>query len=125
MNDNNYPNFNKDEARNIPLKYTGYRVFSKWTATDQNFFIVRRFGALGARVALSLQDEVSQLEQKLEDLDQDASRRDEDGDINTFINNGSFRDDRLDKRKAMVKKEIPKALSKYCIHILPHCDGIQ
>jgi len=38
-------------------------------ASDSAFMVVRRFGALNTRIALSLQDEIVQLEQELDDID--------------------------------------------------------
>jgi len=46
-----------------PWKYIGCKVFSRWVASDSSFFILYRFGALNTRVALSLQDEIVQLEE--------------------------------------------------------------
>jgi hypothetical protein len=48
-----------------PWKYTGYRIFSRWMATDNDFLIVRRFGNLNARIILSMQDDIVQLEEQL------------------------------------------------------------
>jgi hypothetical protein len=59
-----YPDFTPQQARHNPRKYTGYRVFSRYVASDQAFFIVRRFGTLNARVLLAMQDEIAALEDK-------------------------------------------------------------
>ena len=128
MDDNAYPNFDPEDAENAPLQYIGYRVLSQWLSTDQNFFIVRRFGALGARVALSLQDEVSQLEAQLTRIDRLASRKEsksedsssEEGPV--FVNNGTFRVDPYEDRWKLIKDDIPNALSKYCKHV---CSRLQ
>jgi hypothetical protein len=48
-----------------PWKYVGYKTFSRWMASDSAFLVVRRFGALNARIALSMQDEIVQLEEQL------------------------------------------------------------
>ena len=111
---NNYPNFDKEDARSIPLKYIGYRVFSQWVATDQSFFVVRRFGALGARVALSLQDKVVMREEELEALDKESSRKDEND--SKIINNGTFRDDIVKRRRELIEDELPDMLTKYCMY---------
>lgn len=52
-----------------PWKYAGYRVFSRFMASDDAFLIVRRFGNLNARIALSLQDDIVLLEQQLDNLE--------------------------------------------------------
>src|SRR5262245_28352186 len=57
------------EEKEKPWKYIGYKVFSRWIASDPAFFVVRRFATLNARVALSLQDEIVQLEEKLDYMD--------------------------------------------------------
>ena len=38
---------------------------SMWMASDDDFFVLRRFGALSARVALMLQDQLTRLEEEL------------------------------------------------------------
>lgn len=48
-----------------PWKYAGYRDFSSFVASDNNFFILRRFSTLSARVLLALQDELVELEDQL------------------------------------------------------------
>src|SRR5438552_14157337 len=69
-----------------PWKYYGYRTFSQWTTSDNDLFVIRRFGSLNARVTLLLQDELSVLEERLDHLDSLHSRPDA-GDID----NGTFR----------------------------------
>ena len=113
MDANEYPDFTREDAQSIPLKYIGYRAFSKWVATDQNFLVIRRFGALGARVALSLQDSVTELEEKLDELDKQSSRKEEQP-----INNGTFRGDVVVERRDLVETQLPNALISYCKCIL-------
>src|ERR1700722_559445 len=64
----------QDELLNKPWKYTGYRVFSQFIASDNDFFVLRRFGTLNARVILALQDQLSKLEEDLEEIDNRCSR---------------------------------------------------
>jgi len=45
-------------------------------ASDSAFLVIRRFGALNARIALSMQDEIVQLEEQLYDIDEALSDRD-------------------------------------------------
>jgi hypothetical protein len=81
------------EEKEKPWKYIGYKVFSRWVASDPSFFVLRRFGTLNARVALSLQDEIAQLEERLDHMDNKFSDRDTvDG------HNGSFREDPFSKK---------------------------
>lgn len=78
-------------------------------ASDQAFFIVRRFGALNTRVILALQDEIAQLDQSLNALDEEYSRKARDD----GTNNGSFRFDPSDERRELVQKILPEKLLKY------------
>ena len=59
----------QQELNRKPWKYVGYKAFSEWAASDNDFFVLRRFGALNTRVILKLQDEISELEEELEKLE--------------------------------------------------------
>jgi hypothetical protein len=48
-----------------PWKYAGYRDFASFVASDDSFFVLRRFSTLSARVLLALQDELVELEDQL------------------------------------------------------------
>jgi hypothetical protein len=78
-------------------------------ASDGAFLMVRRFGALNARIALSMQDEIVQLEEKLDFIDETLTKKE----IDSTINNGSFRKDQIKEREELVKKRIPEALTRY------------
>lgn len=109
-----YPDYDDEEAASAPWKYAGYRVFSKWVASEQAFFIVRRFGALNTRVILALQDEIVQLEQTLNALDESFSRKEKD----TSTNNGSFRYDPSVQRRELVQEILPGKLLRYSMSLL-------
>jgi hypothetical protein len=99
------------EEKEKPWKYIGYKVFSRWVASDPSFFVLRRFGTLNARVALSLQDEIAQLEEKLDFMDKAYSSRE----IPDF-HNGTFRNDLFneeDDRKVLIRDVLPDKLAKY------------
>lgn len=51
-------------------KYAGYPAFARWMASSNDFFVLRRFDALNARVLLRLQDQIAELEDKLKAVDQ-------------------------------------------------------
>src|SRR5690349_8772339 len=53
------------EIQTKPWKYIGYPAFALWLSSDNDFFLIRRFDALNARVILMLQWEISVLESKL------------------------------------------------------------
>lgn len=96
------------KRRQYRRKHVGYNVFSKWIASDSAFFFLRRFGALNARVALSMQDKIVRLEEELEDMDRTYSDV-----VPGPVDNGSFRDDPFDDRREMIEKTLPDALMKY------------
>lgn len=99
-----------------PPRYIGYRVFCKWAASDQTYFIVRKFPALNVRVILSLQDEIVKLEQELDELDEDWSREELPASIHhpdpDLIHNGTFRNDCVEERKRLLG-ELTTKLSNY------------
>lgn len=106
------------EENEKPWKYVGYKVFSRWVASDPSFFVLRRFGTLNVRVALSLQDEIAQLEEKLDYMDKKYSERD-----TVDTHNGTFRDEPFtgdDDRQALVRDVLPEKLSRYstCLYSL-------
>ena len=80
-----------------PWKYLGYQSFSAFVASDNDFFILRRFSALSARVLLGLQDQLSRLEEDLEALEKTVREKDA-----PDIHNGSFRDETEKAREALV-----------------------
>lgn len=53
------------ERRGKAHEYEGYDEFSKWMASDDDCFIIRRFEKLNARVILYMQERISQIEQRL------------------------------------------------------------
>lgn len=55
----------------------------KWMASDNDFFVLRRFGQVAARVLLRMQDRIAKLEEDLRCLDQVCMK--------AGLNNGTFR----------------------------------
>jgi hypothetical protein len=92
----------QDEIDEKPWKYIGYGGYSDFVASENDFFILRRFASVSARIALELQDEVVVLEERLGDLDRELSRREM-----VDVNNGSFRDD-IPERKEVLREKIMK-----------------
>lgn len=88
-------------------KYLGYRAFSTYMASDTDYFAIRRFDNLFTRTILSRQDNLSHLEEKLEELDNKYTYSEE-----RDYHNGTIRDD-LPERKELVK-EISQILPEYC-----------
>ncbi|KAL5334669.1 hypothetical protein BJX70DRAFT_350980 [Aspergillus crustosus] len=71
-----------------PWKYIGYHGYATFLASDSDFCNFRRFERLNTRVILALQDDLSQLEESLDETDRSWSARDA-----PDVNNGSFRQD--------------------------------
>jgi hypothetical protein len=98
-----------DVEKPIPWRDVGYRGFSEWMASSNDFFLVRRFGALNARVLLLLQDRIVQKEGELKDLDDDAG-------VNNLTGpealSNSIRDDPNDERETLLQ-EIKSMLDEY------------
>lgn len=97
-----------------PWKYAGYRSFSTFIASDNDFFVLRRFSALGARVLLRLQDQLSRLEEDLEELEMRVRKKDA-----PDIHNGSFRQETETAREALVcqAERLLRDYSKSQIHL--------
>jgi hypothetical protein len=93
-----------------PWKYTGYKKYSWFLASDDDFLIFRRFGMLNARIILAMQDDISVSEAKLQDLDNEASLKSA-----PRRHNGSFRREENQERMALIIeiKEKLKEYSKY------------
>ena len=93
-----------------PWKYVGYRRYTEFLASDNDFLVFRRFNTVSTRVSLMLQHQVSILEAKLDLLDTQYSKRDA-----VDVNNGSFRDDEEDRLQVL--EELRVKLLEYSKHI--------
>lgn len=78
-------------------------------ASDQAFFILRRFSTLNTRVLLAMQDEIVELEDRLNFMDEEYSRRD----YSEPVDNGTFRDDPFNDRRKLVQEILPEKLARY------------
>jgi hypothetical protein len=81
-----------------PWKEIGYRGFSAFLASDNDFLIFRRFGAINARLLLYLQDEIAVLEEELEELEAECVAKNAED-----IHNGSFRLEALPERTEILE----------------------
>lgn len=77
---------------------------SKWMASDDDFFVVRRFGELSARVLLRLQDRIVKLEEDIKHMDQMC--------MENGSNNGTFRYDPIAERQLLLD-ELTGRLEQY------------
>ncbi|OBT62557.1 hypothetical protein VE03_07366 [Pseudogymnoascus sp. 23342-1-I1] len=100
------------EIANNPWKYAGYPQFSRWVASDQAWFITRRFSTLNARIILLLQDKIVELEEKLNMYDEFSSQSDEVMQDSNDTHNGSFRLDR-ESQRTRVLDDLVVAVAKY------------
>ncbi|KAK7954530.1 hypothetical protein PG988_015224 [Apiospora saccharicola] len=83
---------------NLERKYIGYPAFAKYLSLDDDFFVIRRFDRLHCRVLITLQDEITMLEEELDVLDARFSDRNA-----ADVHNGSVRRDQPD-RKDLIKR---------------------
>ncbi|KFZ04303.1 hypothetical protein V502_10252 [Pseudogymnoascus sp. VKM F-4520 (FW-2644)] len=90
----------------------GYPQFSRWVASDQAWFITRRFSTLNARIILLLQDRIVELEDKLNEHDEFHSQSKEVMQDLDYTHNGSFRLDRESKRTEVLE-DLVNAVSQY------------
>lgn len=109
-----------------PWKEIGYRGFSAFLASDNEFLIFRRFGSLNTRLLLYSQDKIAVLEEALEALEANHARE---GAID--IHNGSFRQEALPERKRLLEelntevRQYSKCGDRYgCSLLLTHPDEL-
>ena len=55
----------------------------RWMASDDDFFVIRKFGEVAARVLLRMQDRIAQLEEDLQKEDRIS--------VGQRLHNGTFR----------------------------------
>ncbi|KAJ4185387.1 hypothetical protein NW755_008383 [Fusarium falciforme] len=101
----------EEEIHLKPWKFIGYKGYAEFISSDDDWFILRRFGALNVRVALALQDEVSVLEEELKKLDATYSQRG-----SPDRHNGRLRGD-VEERRALIELLSDK-LYKYNAFVL-------
>lgn len=88
----------------------GYPAMCKWMASDDDFFVLRRFGGLSARILLRQQDRIVKLEEDLQRVDNMCM-------INGS-NNGTFRYDTNFERQRLLD-ELTSRLEQFrrCNHL--------
>jgi len=75
-------------------KYEGYKEFGKWMASDDDFFVFRRFESLNATTIAYLQYRISELERTLEEI-HEANEQDEKGKNSSFKWDEKYQQDRF------------------------------
>ncbi|RSL60017.1 hypothetical protein CEP54_006973 [Fusarium duplospermum] len=101
----------QEEIQYKPWKFIGYKGYTEFISSEDDWFILRRFDTLNVRVSLALQDEISVLEKKLRELDEGYSQR---GSLDRH--NGRFRGD-VEDRRALIER-ISDKLYKYNAFVL-------
>ncbi|KAL8658703.1 MAG: hypothetical protein Q9226_000817 [Calogaya cf. arnoldii] len=84
-----------------------------WMASDDDFFVIRRFEKLGARAALLMQNRIVQLEEQVRAEDVNCTKNGGD--------NGSFREDRQTRRQE-VMDELVWRLERYQRFVLDYSE---
>lgn len=99
-----------DIARTAPWTFEGYKEFCKWMASDDESFAFRRFQALNARAILYMQDRISQIENRLEQIHMENAYANPD----THRRNFSFRwDMHWEKERDRLTCELTGLLHHY------------
>lgn len=96
----------EEDIQQKPWKYVGYRGYSEFISSDDDLFILRRFSVLNTRIALSLQDKVSELEKRLSRLDKKYGSK-----TSADFNNATLRNDLPDRAELL--DEIATTLTRY------------
>lgn len=94
--ENDQQHLTRSEIDEKPWKYIGYQGYTDFIASENDFFILRRFASVSARIALSLQDQVVVLEKELNDFDWKYSRKEEED-----VNNGTFREEEEERTEVL------------------------
>ena len=89
----------REDIAKKPWKYVGYKEFSKFIVSDNDFFVLRHFRALSAQALLALQDQLAWSEEDLGLIDLEARHRN-----SPDIHNGSFRQEVHPKRRQLIQK---------------------
>ena len=76
----------------------------RWMASDDDFFVIRKFGEVAARVLLRMQDRIVQLEEKLQNQDRISATH--------GLHSGTFRYEKNLSRDEILD-ELTRRLSEY------------
>ena len=82
----------------------GYPALSTFMASDDDFFVLRKFGTLSARVALMMQDRIVHLAEELDKEDRECRQ--------IGANNGTLRYDPRPRRQEILE-ELAWRLERY------------
>jgi hypothetical protein len=98
-----------------PYKAQGYQEFSKWMASENDFFVFRRFESLNAGTILWMQYRISELEKRLEQIHKDV----ETSEKADNLKNSSFKwDEKWRPERTMIMGELSGLLLQYSEYML-------
>lgn len=106
----------RQDRERKPWKYVGYRDFCKFVVSDDDFFMLRRFGELSSRVLLALQDELAELEIQLRVHEEALSSKSA-----PDVHNGTFRGESSETRYELIR-EINQKLRAYNELVIQHSE---
>lgn len=104
-----------------PWKFDGYKAFSTWMASEDDFFIIRRFQNLNARTILWMQDRIVQIEDRIKEIDKEV----EDAEMSKQLRNNSLRWDKHNMpERHVLMGELSSLLHHYseassCLYVVP------
>lgn len=104
-----------NEQKLKPWKYEGYMEFSKWMASEDDFFIVRRFQTLNAHVILYQQDRIRRIEEHLREFHDEIA-----ADSSDKRKNSSFG---WDSTKMLERKNLLEELTGRLHHYSEYREG--
>lgn len=98
--------FDQDRFKK-PWKYEGYQSFGDWMASDDDFFLFRRFQSLNAQTILWMQDRIAQIEERLEEIHKNVEHAEK-------LRNDSFRwDEKCMQERYKLMGELSGLLHHY------------
>jgi hypothetical protein len=105
-----------EKKKEMQSKYVGYPGLATWMASSPDFFVLRRFDYLNARILLTLQDRIAEKEERLKLLDLEKAwapiPKNQDDLLFSASMNGSVRKP-LDLETRQLLDEIQNLLKEY------------
>ena len=96
-----------EEQKSKSWRYIGYKGFCEWSATTDDFLVIRRFDSLAIRAIFLLQWEITKLESELAKMDETSMYGPVPDD-----SNGSFERDFPNRQRQI--RTIKEKLEEYC-----------
>ena len=92
-----------ERMKDMPQTYFGYPLFTRWLASSEDCMVLRRFDQLHARVLLRKQDKIVRCEERINQIDKMHMNL---FDQSNPSNNGSFREDFMQRGKGGKEEEL-------------------